>query len=113
MPTLPQRLRKPHPWLGLVLLLAILFVADIFRPPEKQLSSKAYRSGVSVYQWGKPKCGFAGCCRYSPTCSRYSVEAVQNYGLVAGLDLTVERLRRCRTNVPLGTPDPVPAKIEQ
>jgi len=47
-------------------------------------------------------------CRYCPTCSEYSIGAVQQYGLWKGLGLTVSRLSRCRNTVPLGTSDPVP-----
>ncbi|WP_244301316.1 membrane protein insertion efficiency factor YidD [Leucobacter insecticola] len=34
-------------------------------------------------------------CRYYPSCSRYSLEAYQQRGFVAGLVLTVWRLLRC------------------
>ncbi|MGO1538865.1 MAG: membrane protein insertion efficiency factor YidD [Leucobacter sp.] len=34
-------------------------------------------------------------CRYHPSCSRYSLEAYQRYGLIAGAGLTVWRLLRC------------------
>ena len=46
-------------------------------------------------------------CRYYPTCSHYSQEAVEKYGVVKGTWLGVKRLGRCR---PLGGQgyDPVP-----
>lgn len=34
-------------------------------------------------------------CRYRPTCSRYSVEALRKYGAVKGLILTIHRIGRC------------------
>ncbi|WP_416549986.1 membrane protein insertion efficiency factor YidD [Leucobacter sp. BZR 635] len=34
-------------------------------------------------------------CRYYPSCSRYSMEAYQQRGLVVGIVLTVWRLLRC------------------
>jgi len=45
-------------------------------------------------------------CRFSPSCSEYSLEALQRYGLL-GLGLCVKRLLRCH---PLckGGYDPVP-----
>jgi hypothetical protein len=46
-------------------------------------------------------------CRYRPTCSEYSIEAVRHYGIRQGLLLTVKRIHSCTTKVPLGTPDPV------
>ena len=34
-------------------------------------------------------------CRYTPTCSQYSVQAFQKYGAVKGFILTVHRIGRC------------------
>ena len=34
-------------------------------------------------------------CKYEPTCSRYAVEAVNEYGILRGLVLAVWRLARC------------------
>ena len=34
-------------------------------------------------------------CRYTPTCSQYGIEALQKYGLIKGLWLTVKRIARC------------------
>jgi putative membrane protein insertion efficiency factor len=48
-------------------------------------------------------------CRYQPTCSDYSVEAVEKHGIRRGLVLTVRRINSCQTSVPMGTHDPVPA----
>lgn len=46
-------------------------------------------------------------CRFEPTCSRYSLEALERHGALAGSYLTVHRLLRCH---PLcaGGHDPVP-----
>ena len=46
-------------------------------------------------------------CRFYPSCSHYSQEAVEKYGVVNGGWLGVKRLDRCR---PLGGQgfDPVP-----
>ena len=46
-------------------------------------------------------------CRFSPSCSHYSQEAVEKYGVIKGFMLGVKRLGRCR---PLGGQgyDPVP-----
>lgn len=46
-------------------------------------------------------------CRFYPSCSHYSQEAVEKYGVVKGVWLGVKRLGRCR---PLGGQgfDPVP-----
>ena len=34
-------------------------------------------------------------CKYEPTCSRYAVQAVQEYGILRGLALATWRLLRC------------------
>ena len=46
-------------------------------------------------------------CRYNPTCSSYSIDAFQKYGLWKGFVLTIKRIGSCH---PLGGSgyDPVP-----
>lgn len=34
-------------------------------------------------------------CRYTPTCSQYSVEAFEKYGFLKGLFLSIKRILRC------------------
>ncbi len=34
-------------------------------------------------------------CKYEPTCSRYAVQAVGEYGILRGLALAIWRLLRC------------------
>jgi putative membrane protein insertion efficiency factor len=48
------------------------------------------------------------CCRFSPTCSHYAVEALERHGLRRGLALSARRLLRCRPGA-RGGEDPVPA----
>lgn len=47
------------------------------------------------------------CCRFTPTCSQYALEAVEKYGAVKGGCLALGRILRCN---PLckGGNDPVP-----
>lgn len=45
-------------------------------------------------------------CRFVPTCSEYSIEALNKYGIVKGLYLTVRRILRCHPFHPGGY-DPV------
>jgi putative membrane protein insertion efficiency factor len=49
---------------------------------------------IKVYQWTlSPLLGRQ--CRYTPTCSRYGLEALKKYGLFKGGYLTVRRLLSC------------------
>ena len=108
MSTLPQRLRRLPRWLLAAALVGALAGTDLCRRPDRQILAAGYEAVVGAYQWAKPRLGFAPCCRFTPSCSHYSAEAVRRYGLSKGMRLTVERLNRCRANVPLGTFDPVP-----
>lgn len=38
---------------------------------------------------------FPPSCRYTPTCSQYSIQALKRYGAIKGSILTVYRLMRC------------------
>ncbi|MCD6342502.1 MAG: membrane protein insertion efficiency factor YidD [Spirochaetaceae bacterium] len=50
---------------------------------------------------------FPGSCRFYPTCSSYSVEALKKHGLFKGLWMSVRRVGRCHPGNPGGY-DPVP-----
>jgi putative membrane protein insertion efficiency factor len=47
------------------------------------------------------------CCRFTPTCSQYALEALRKYGPVKGLYLAVRRILRCHPWGGSGY-DPVP-----
>jgi hypothetical protein len=47
------------------------------------------------------------CCKYSPSCSNYAVEALETHGARRGAWLTARRLLRCRPGA-VGVADPVP-----
>ena len=48
-------------------------------------------------------------CRFSPTCSEYAMQALEEWGVIRGLGLAIWRILRCN---PLckGGYDPVPLK---
>ncbi|MCG5530274.1 membrane protein insertion efficiency factor YidD [Halorhodospira halochloris] len=48
-------------------------------------------------------------CRFLPTCSEYTLEAVSRYGVLLGLYLGVKRLLKCHPWHPGGL-DPVPQR---
>lgn len=60
---------------------------------------KFYQKGISPLMGPQ--------CRFTPTCSQYSLEAFQKYGLFKGFWLTVKRLARCQPWGGSGY-DPVP-----
>ena len=49
------------------------------------------------------------CCRFTPTCSAYAIEAFQKRGFFVGFGLTVWRILRCNP-WSIGGYDPVPEK---
>lgn len=49
------------------------------------------------------------CCRFTPTCSAYAIEAFQKRGFFVGLILTTWRILRCNPFCKAGY-DPVPEK---
>ena len=60
---------------------------------------RIYQNAVSPY--------FPPCCRYVPSCSAYTYQAVQKYGIFRGLELGFKRIVRCHPFHPGGY-DPVP-----
>lgn len=50
-----------------------------------------------------------GACRYTPTCSEYTYQAIETYGIIRGSFLGFKRILRCH---PWATPkfDPVPKR---
>lgn len=62
--------------------------------------------GLELYQrYISPSLGSS--CRFTPTCSEYTYQAVARYGVLKGLWLGVNRLLRCHPFNP-GGHDPVP-----
>ncbi len=50
---------------------------------------------------------FPSCCRFTPTCSQYAVEALKKYGAIKGSWLAMKRICRCHPWGGSGY-DPVP-----
>ena len=50
---------------------------------------------------------FSSSCKFSPTCSQYGIEAINKYGALKGLVITIKRILRCNP-WSKGGYDPVP-----
>jgi putative membrane protein insertion efficiency factor len=59
-----------------------------------------YQYALSPYLGGSK-------CRYTPTCSQYTLEAIQKYGPIKGIFLGAKRLSKCHPGGGHGY-DPVP-----
>lgn len=46
-------------------------------------------------------------CRFTPTCSNYAIEAIERFGVIKGLYLSIKRILKCHPWGPSGY-DPVP-----
>jgi hypothetical protein len=109
MSALLQCLRKPHPWLLMLLLTVTACLVDSSRSPRDQLTVPLYVGAVRLYQrFCRPVVSKWIRCRYRPTCSEYSIDAVRRYGIRTGLVLTSRRVRSCTPGVQPGAYDPVP-----
>ena len=62
---------------------------------------KFYQKGISPK---KPPC-----CRFTPTCSQYALEAIERFGFFKGGYLSLKRLLKCHP-FHAGGYDPVPEK---
>lgn len=111
MSTLRKCLKLPQTYFAVFVVLLALAAVDSTRAAQNQWTAKAYLSAVRLYQGEvSPKLSGHIQCRFEPTCSHYSAEAVRRFGIREGLVLTARRLWRCRSSVPLGTRDEVPSQ---
>lgn len=110
MPTLRiRRMKRPLPWLCALALLVLVAILDSTRAPPHQISARLYLGSVCVYQRDiHPLTSRYIRCRYKPTCSHYSTDAVRRFGIAKGLRLTIKRIVSCNRTVQNGTYDPVP-----
>jgi len=77
-------------------------LSTLYHLPQQALMGlvKAYRLLLSPW--------LGSACRFEPTCSAYSLKALEQHGAVAGATLTLYRLVRCQPWCQ-GGHDPVPA----
>ncbi len=63
---------------------------------------------VRIYQsLISPFIGGRAACRFTPTCSEYTKQAIEKYGVFRGIYLGIKRISRCRPGGGFGY-DPVP-----
>ncbi len=77
-----QKSEKKTHWFFLPFILISKLLSYIFI-----LLIKIYKFAISPY--------LPSACRYTPTCSQYGIEALQKYGIIKGLYLTVRRVISC------------------
>lgn len=74
--------------------------------PRRRWATRPFIGLVRVYQYAvSPWLG--GNCRFEPTCSQYTIEALERYGVLRGGWLAIRRIGRCHPWGGSGY-DPVP-----
>ena len=107
--SLRKLLKHPGTYLLFFSALFITVMLDSCRSPETQITGQLYVQCVYLYQAvARPLLKNQIQCRYSLSCSDYSIEAVSRYGIRKGLVLTIMRISSCKIDIPMGTNDPVP-----
>ena len=91
----------------------VMLAADLLRPPEHQLSTRAALGAIHLYQATlSPLYARAGViCRFKPTCSHYGETVVREFGVVRGGWLAMKRVLRCGPWTPAGTVDEPPTRL--
>ena len=68
---------------------------------------RVFLSLIRFYQKYISPC-FPPCCRYTPTCSAYAIQAIEKYGAAKGFWLALKRILRCHPVSKHDHYDPVP-----
>lgn len=77
-------------------------------PDEKKLFVRFGCILVRFYQIAiSPFIGGRAVCRFTPTCSEYTRQSIEKYGLIRGTWMGIKRISRCHPGGGFGY-DPVP-----
>ena len=77
-------------------------------PNKPSFFARGAIGAVRFYQRNiSPVIGGRAACRFTPTCSEYTVTAIAKYGAFRGVYMGVRRILRCRPGGGCGY-DPVP-----
>ncbi|MBM3441426.1 MAG: membrane protein insertion efficiency factor YidD [Bacteroidetes bacterium] len=87
MGILSDTTRQPYRWIARVLAVPLILLIRFYQ--------------LALSPW------IPASCRYTPTCSAYSIQALRKHGLFKGFRLTLARLSRCHPCGGSGY-DPVP-----
>jgi putative membrane protein insertion efficiency factor len=63
-------------------------------PSFKKIVSAPFILLVKIYQYLISPL-LPNACRYTPTCSQYSIEAIHKYGPIKGIWMGIKRISRC------------------
>jgi len=69
----------------------------------------AIKSIVFYQKYIRYALGTAGACRFEPSCSEYSLTAIQRYGVLKGAIMSIKRIIKCNPLTQVQH-DPVPLK---
>jgi len=94
-------------WIAALVVVATLVAADHLQAPQRQITARVLVGAIDLYQaFASPAISKAGVrCRFEPSCSRYSEQAILKYGALPGVARTAIRLARCGPWTPQGTID--------
>jgi len=89
--------RRRRAMLSVTVLACSLGLADGLLPVERQHLTKLACRAIEFYQTAVSPRVFHGrkVCRFSPSCSEYTKQVLQKYGLYAGSAKAAWRLARC------------------
>jgi len=75
------------------------------------LTNLVLKAIVRYQQSGGSIKHFATSCNFTPTCSHYTYQAIEHFGLLKGLRLGIGRIRRCSDpDCVVIRKDPIPEK---